>query len=350
MTRGLQIDTGIVKCLFHLRSKGRSYQQIADEFGKSKSWVQHVMVAYDSSTCQLRKKKKRGVKRKTTQEEDAVIVRYGKELADSPISEVAARVNESNELQSVVSWDIVQRRLKEGGARTVTAVADEFTDEHMRNRVRFATDWQQRLLTEPRFFDTIAFSDEVRFDLSRLGRIRIRIFDGESKYDPRLQRKTATKRGGIMYLGIICRSGPVAFVRVDGTMTAFKYENLLFDHLLPFLEENRRSDFEFMQDNARVHTAKRLCAPTEEGFFYREGITVFAWPPKSPDLNPIENIWGRMKMILSKVRPQNLEELDVAVRSAWIQACTATLCESLYRSMPNRLNLVISSKGYRIPY
>ena len=29
MTRGLQIDTGIVKRLFHLRSKGRSYQQIA---------------------------------------------------------------------------------------------------------------------------------------------------------------------------------------------------------------------------------------------------------------------------------------------------------------------------------
>ena len=41
----------------------------------------------------------------------------------------------------------------------------------------------------------------------------------------------------------------------------------------------------FMQDNAKIHTAKVV-----KEFFKEMGIPLTDWPPYSPDLNPIEHV------------------------------------------------------------
>lgn len=45
----------------------------------------------------------------------------------------------------------------------------------------------------------------------------------------------------------------------------------------------------FMHDNSPVHTAKVV----KDWFAQHEDIVVLEHPPMSPDLNPIENIWGK---------------------------------------------------------
>src|ERR1700740_3167756 len=54
----------------------------------------------------------------------------------------------------------------------------------------------------------------------------------------------------------------------------------------------------FMQDNAPIHTAKRVV-----NWFELAGIPLLEWPPYSPDLNPIEHCWAFLKQWLVDNRP-----------------------------------------------
>uniref|UniRef100_A0A3Q0RK78 Tc1-like transposase DDE domain-containing protein n=1 Tax=Amphilophus citrinellus TaxID=61819 RepID=A0A3Q0RK78_AMPCI len=53
------------------------------------------------------------------------------------------------------------------------------------------------------------------------------------------------------------------------------------------------NDWVFQQDNAAVHNARLA-----KDFFQENNITLLDHPAWSPDLNPIENIWGWIVVVL----------------------------------------------------
>uniref|UniRef100_A0A9J8A6U5 Tc1-like transposase DDE domain-containing protein n=1 Tax=Cyprinus carpio carpio TaxID=630221 RepID=A0A9J8A6U5_CYPCA len=72
------------------------------------------------------------------------------------------------------------------------------------------------------------------------------------------------------------------------------------------------ADFIFQQDLASAHSAKATST-----WFKDHGIPVLNWPANSPDLNPIENLWGIVKRKMRYARPKNAEELKATIRATW---------------------------------
>ena len=117
---------------------------------------------------------------------------------------------------------------------------------------------------------------------------------------------------------------------------------LIQDTVVPELNASEH-DLIFMQDNARPHphTAKLV-----KNYYDENNVDVLDWPPQSPDLNPIEQIWAIMKQELytQKSFPKNKNELVESFFTIW-NNLKPKLLENLSDSIPERLEKVIKAKG-----
>jgi transposase len=72
----------------------------------------------------------------------------------------------------------------------------------------------------------------------------------------------------------------------------------------------------FQDDNCRAHRARVV-----REFLDEQGVrtSTLPWPSKSPDINPKENIWGRMTSIMYKnvFRPNTVEQLQQKIVDTW---------------------------------
>ena len=135
-----------------------------------------------------------------------------------------------------------------------------------------------------------------------------------------------------------------------GGVTSAVYLEVLED-ILPTLWE---PGLEFMQDNAKIHTAKVI-----KTWFAEQGIVVVEWPPYSLDLNPIEHAWAQLKAWIYKHHPEllkligisqeNKNKLLAALQEAW-EALPEDFFTRLIESMPQRVRAMRKAKGWYTKY
>jgi hypothetical protein len=101
----------------------------------------------------------------------------------------------------------------------------------------------------------------------------------------------------------------------------------------------------FQQDGAPAHTAKLT-----KKFLEEEKLkTIDDWPSNSPDLSPIENLWGILKFRVNARRPQTIHELIEFHKDEWEKIDLITI-NNLMNSIPNRFDLVLKNGGQCISH
>ncbi len=122
--------------------------------------------------------------------------------------------------------------------------------------------------------------------------------------------------------------GPLFFLK--STVNAAIYQDILKHFMLPSADKlYGDADFIFQQDLAPAHTAKGT-----KSWLNDHGVTVLDWPANSPDLNPIENLWGIVKRKM----------IEATIKATWA-SITPEQCHGLIASMPRRIDAVIHAKG-----
>lgn len=73
------------------------------------------------------------------------------------------------------------------------------------------------------------------------------------------------------------------------------------------------------------------------------------WPPQSPDLNPIEQVWDLLESKIDKTQKTSEQGLWRAMQQAWSQISIQELRKYI-NTMPARCRAVISAKGGHTRY
>ena len=226
------------------------------------------------------------------------------------------------------------------------------TEVHEEKRKKFA----EYVLNNNINTDSIFFTDECRVVLvPKLNKqnnyIRYSKEERKKLWNPNTQIKreneTPKFEQSIMIAGGICKYGLSNLVFCSGTQNNFSYKQFLLfmkKDMEKIKEDNDLNDnLIFQQDNAACHTSKESRYAIEILF----GKNFIDWPPNSPDMSPIENVWAILKEKLEKRKIKNLDDLRENILDIWTKFPTS-LCERLCNSFKDRIKYVKEFNGKRI--
>jgi hypothetical protein len=165
------------------------------------------------------------------------------------------------------------------------------------------------------------------------------------RYNKRYTTATVKFGGGnIMVWGCFSWHGLGPLHRITDKMDQFQYKEILETVMLPHAQENLPENWQFQQDNDPKHTAKSV-----KNWINSSDIQVLLWPAQSPDLNPIENLWGEIERALKGKEYKTKNGLFEAVQELWSNLPRAKI-ENLVKSMPRRCQAVLNARGYATKY
>lgn len=134
-----------------------------------------------------------------------------------------------------------------------------------------------------------------------------------------------------------------------GGVTARRYIEIIQEYLPTILD----FDSIFMQDNSSLHTAYLT-----QGWLSDHGIQGVDWPPYSPDMNPIENLWKILKAKIIELYPELIIMKDNdstraflirAVEEAW-DLIEEELLNKLALGMQKRIDALKAAQGWYTKY
>ncbi|GFW93787.1 transposable element Tcb2 transposase [Trichonephila clavipes] len=275
--------------------------------------------------------------RSTTPTEDIYIVLSAKRNRRITAQQVANQFFAASGKQ--ISRKTVVRRLREGGLyarRPVVCVP--LTRQHRTAHLQWCREHHNSTEQD---WACVLFSDESRFSLSSDCRRQLIWRESGTAYRPEnIQEKDRYTTCRIMING-----RTRLHVVANGTMTGKRY---IDEVLLPHVRLFRGAvgdKFVFMDDNATCHRTLAV-----QDCLDSEGIQRLVWLARSPDLNPIGNVWDALgrKVVGRNYPPTNKNTLIRALTEEWDKL--PQLLGNVVQSMVRRVECCITLHGGHIPY
>ena len=133
-------------------------------------------------------------------------------------------------------------------------------------------------------------------------------------------------------------------IRIESNMDKYQYLDVLKNNLDTMIADQGITEPIFQHDNDPKHTSKLV-----KGFLERCTFDTLAWPSQSPDMNPIEHLWGIVKRNIGNFRAKNDDEIWSKVCEEWYSIPNET-CRKLVKSMKKRVVTLHKAKGGHTKY
>lgn len=200
---------------------------------------------------------------------------------------------------------------------------------------------------KPSDWSKVLWSDESPFHLfCDNGRLYVRRRPWEEYAEICLKPTVKFGGGHINVWGCFSSFGCGPLYRIHGIMNGAMYREILKNHMSPHLLKLGIDTFVFQHDNDPKHRSKIVT-----NYLANKKVKVLSWPSQSPDLNPIENIWGHIKRKITKdgIKACSLDHVFTLVKKHW-EAIDKKFIDNLVLSMPRRIKQVIKNKGGHTKY
>lgn len=310
---------------------------ICERYRISKSVLSRLINKFEQENT-IARRPGSGRPRKTNFKTDRLIGRASKK--DPTLT--ASQIKNDLKIENVSNRTIRRRLVEHGLHGRRPSKKPLISKKNRRARLEFA---REHVNWNPKKWFNVLFSDETKVNLINSdGQLYIRRPKNE-KYNPKYTVKTVKHKGGcIQVWGAFSHYGMGPLKLIEGIMTGAMYKDIMETIMLPYAEEEMPLVWVYQQDNDPKHTSALV-----KNWFKDNNIEVMKWPSQSPDLNPIEHIWGEVKRSLEKEKFKNKKDLFETFEKKW-KSISQDIIDKYIHSMPRRCAEVIRRKGYATHY
>lgn len=326
--------------------EGKSCSSIASELKCSKSTVSKLLKTHPEESSA---RKRGGVSKLTPRDKRRIVSNIANGIVKTP-KQAAASLQASMGIS--VTPQTVRNVLRESGLKAKKKPKKPaLTARHRKARLDFALRHKEWTIED---WKKVVWSDETK--INRICSDGINYTWQKDKQLPNESNTIQTVKfggGNVMIWACMTWSGPGAMVQIMGRMDTEQYISILDQNLFRSMEATCLlgdmppvDQLIFQQDNDPKHTARATKA-----FLKSKKITCLDWPAQSPDLNPIEHLWGELKRRLGRYEehPKGVGELWERINDQWLKIPLSS-CQNLIESMPRRIEAVVAAKGGNTRY
>lgn len=127
----------------------------------------------------------------------------------------------------------------------------------------------------------------------------------------------------------------------QGKLNAERYKRLLAKYILPATKRRYHGSWFFVQDNDRKQKARVVREWARE-----QNVSFLQLPPRSPELNPIEKVWGPLKDHIASLHPPSYEALSSAIQEYWDGLDFVAVNHYIDHQKPNVLAIIKALGGH----